>query len=286
MHKTCALLLLISFPLILISQQIDSISLEEDTTSFNSDIIEEVHFLMLSLNYTNNNTLYKNLDQQLNMPTFSSDISFYSKSGLGVAISYTDYFKANDATYEAELQLGYQKTYLDFIDLDISYTYHDFKGDSDYEGISYEHSFMGTVGLNSKYVSFFSDIYFMTGLTDNFFIDLNASINFEFEGLINQNDFVMISPTISTSFGTDDWIYERFTTLQMQGRMHYLERNGYNIGQFEYQSLGVYLPVIYNINTISLSFTVFYNSPSDKLKAINWEDQTGILLSIFFTPNL
>lgn len=286
MHKTCTLLILVTFPLMLISQQNDSISIGEDTTNVSSEVVEDIDFLMLSINYTNNNTLYKNLDQQLEMPTFSSDISFYSKHGFWASISYIDYYKANKTTYETELQLGFQKTLLEFIDLDFSYGYHNFKGDSQYEGISYDHSFAGSVGLNSKYVSFFSDIYFMTGLTDNFFIDLNVSLNIEFEGLINQNDFVMISPTISTSFGTDDWIYERFTIQQRHGRMKYLERNGYKTGQFEYQSLGVYLPVIYNINTISLSFTIFYNSPSGKLKAINWEDQTGILLSIFFTPNL
>ncbi|MCP4552313.1 MAG: hypothetical protein GY834_09795 [Bacteroidetes bacterium] len=285
MPKTCILLTLLTFPLILIAQQNDSISIA-DSTSIDSEVIEDIDFLMLSLNYTNNNTLYKNLDQQLEMHTFSSDISFFSKSGLWAAISITDYFKANKTTYETELQLGYQKAFLNFSDLDISYAFHDFKGDPEYEGISYKHSVTGSVSLNSKYVSFFSDIYFMTGLTDNFFIDLSASVNIEFEGLFNKNDFIMITPTISTSLGTDDWIYERFTIQQRHGRTQYLERNGYSTGQFEYQSLGVYLPVIYNINTISLSFTVFYNSPSSKLKAINWEDQSGILISIFFTPNL
>ncbi len=252
----------------------------------NDSVAEDIDFnlLMLSLSYTNNNIKYKNLDNSIKIPAYLADISFYHRSGIWASINYTNYYEAATATYDTELKLGYQKTFFDFMDLDFNYGYHHFKGDANYEGISYNHSLNGSLGLNSKYVSFNADVNSMYGISNNFFTDFGISLNLDIDDLIFKNDFLLFNPGVATSLGTDYWIFEDFTPLQQRGRKYYLTKHGYTSDTFEYQSTSFYVPIIYSYSDISLSFSWFYNIPSAKLKAINWEDQSGFMISIIYTP--
>lgn len=279
------LFLFLFFPGLIMSQTTDNTSFENNL----KDSIQEsseFNFLMIGVSYTNNNIKYKTLDADIKMPTFTGDFSYYHKSGFWASVNYANYFKANITTYETEIKLGYQHTFLDFIDLDFSYAHHDFKGDKNYEGISYNHSINGSINLNSKYISFTADAYSMYGLSNNYFSELGTSFNLDIDDLFFKNDFFLFNPGISASFGTDDWIFEDFTPVQRFGRKRFLKGQGYSTGTFSYQSLSFLVPIIYSYNSISLSLSWFYNIPSNKLKALNWKDQNGFMISVFYSPSL
>lgn len=257
-----------------------------ENVSNNDSISEDLSFnlLMLSLSYTSNNIKYKNLDNNIKIPAYTADISFYHNSGAWASIIYANYFEAGIKTYDTEIQLGYQKTVFNFMDLNFNYGYHNFNGDANYEGISYDHSLNGSLGLNTKFLNFNIDLNSMHGLSDNFFTDLGASLNLDVDNLIFKNDFILFNPGVTASFGTDYWIFEDFTPLQQRGRRNFLTRRGYTVDKFEFQSTSFYLPLIYSYSNISFSFSWFYNIPSKKLKAINWENQSGFMISLMYTP--
>ena len=273
------------FSVSLMSQTNDSISFEntlKDSIQESSDF----NFLMVGISYTNNNIKYKTLDTEIKMPTYAGDFSYYHKSGFWASVNYANYYKANITTYETEIKIGYQHTFLDFIDLDVNYAYHDFIGDKTYEGISYNHTINSSIILNSKYISFTADAYTMYGLSNNFFSDLGASLNLDIDDLFLENDFFLFNPGISASFGTDDWIFEDFTPVQRFGRRRFLNSQGYSTDKFSYQSLSFSVPIIYSYNSLSFSLSWFYNVPSNKLKALNWKDQNGFMISVFYSPSL
>lgn len=284
MTKVLFLLLLLVMPWFLNAQNIDS----TQNYTLNDSLLETTKFdlLMISLSYSSNNIKYKNLDNSIKMPTLSADVNYFHKSGIWASIDYTNYFQATEHTYETEFMLGYQKSFNKFIDVDFNYGYHHFEGEATYEGISYDHSLSGTLGLNSKYVTLTTDVYYLNGLTNNYFLDLGLSLNLDFDNVIFQNDFFMFTPGLTGHFGTDDWIFEDYTPMQYQGRRRFLSQQGYKTGSFEYQSFGIYLPLIYSYSNVSLSLNWFYDFPSAKLQSINWVDQGGFLISIIYSPIL
>ena len=282
-NKLSILFLLFLIPGFLIAQStndniIDITLIDSSQTSIDFDM------LMIGFSYNNNNIKYKNLDKGIKMPTYGADISFYHKSGIWASINYMDYYNADISTYETELQLGFQKTLFEFMDLDFNYGYHHFEGDPVYEGISYQHTLNGLLSINSKYVSFNADAYSMHGLTDNYFTDFGISLNVDLDDLIFKNDFFLFNPGISTSFGTDGWIFEDFTPTQGRGKKYYLNQRGYTTDKFDYLNLVFNIPIIYCYNNISFSFSWFYSIPSKKLKAISWEDESGFMISLIYSP--
>ncbi len=280
--------LLISFLLFLIPGFLIAQSINNDTigASMGDSTQTSIDFdlLLIGLSYNANNIKYKNLDNSIKMPTYGTDISYYHKSGIWASINFSNYYNASISTYETELQVGYQKTVLEFMDFDFNYGYHYFNGDPVYEGISYQHTINGSLSFNSKYVSFIADAYSMHGLTNNYFTDLGISLNLDIDDLFFKNDFFLFNPGISTSFGTDGWIFEDFTPAQGRGRRYYLSQQGYTTEKFDYLSMVFNVPIIYSYKNISFSFSWFYSIPSNKLKAINWEDQSGFMISVLYTP--
>ena len=283
--KLLKIFFLLILPCIINAQSIDN-DFKDSIPSENNIGTAKFDFLMIGVSYTNNNIKYKSLDNKTKIPSKGSDLIFYHHSGFWGSINYTNYFNASSSTYETEFRAGYQHTFLDFIDIDLNYGYHHFTGDKNYEGITYNHTVKGSLNINSKYVSLNSDFYSMHGLSNNYFIDLAPTFNLDFDNILFKNDFFLFNPSVSLSFGTDDWIFEPFTELQRRGRIRYLTHLGYKTGNFDYQGLSFYLPIIYSFYNVSFSFSWFYNLPSDKLRAINWDDQSGVLFSIMYSPSI
>ena len=284
MIRNLFLLLFCISPIFLSAQSNDSTALIISSDSITE--ISDFDLLMISMSYSNNKIKYKTLDNNIKMPTYSADFSYYHKSGIWASIDYTNYFQAAETTYETDFSVGYQRTFINFLDIDFNYGYHNFKGDSNYEGISYKNTISGTIGLNSKYASLITDFYYMNGISNNYFLDLSVSLNLDFDDVLFKNDFFMFTPSIVSNFGTDDWIFEDFTMIQMNGRKRFLRNHGYITEKFEYQSFGIFIPFIYSLNNFSISLNWYYNFPSDKLRAINWEDQGGFLISLIYSPIL
>ena len=217
------------------------------------------------------------------------DISFYAKNGIWSTISYTDYIDAQINTYETELSLGFQKYLLKDFDFDISYAYHDFKGDTIYSGIDYSHKLDLSTGLDLGNFSLYLDNSLRFGETTNYFLDLSFSYNLFFNRLLFRNDDFMISPAIMASFGTSDFIVIDIIPKQIRRRGEIITRNirvQSTQTEFLYQNLNFYIPVIYTLKDISIMAAWMYNIPSAKLKDYAWTNQASFLISLTYTPNI
>lgn len=241
--------------------------------------------LMLSLSYTSNNIKTKNYEYD-QIPAFLTDINYFSKHGLTGSLNYTNYFNASKNTYEAEIQLGYQKALFTDFTLSTHYARRIFVGDTTYEGLAQKN----TLALNASYTWKFLDFQiansFLNGKSDNFFLDLDLGISIDFDQVFSKKDFILFNPTLSATFGTDYWVFQNLNPLYERIVIHYLERNGFRAHQFEYQNISLFIPVVYNFGSMGFMLNWFYSWPSAKLAKLSWENQSGVMFSIYYTPNL
>ncbi len=238
-------------------------------------------FLLTSLSYTSNNNSSR-LANAIKMPALMASLSYYSTIGLYGAVDYFRYLAPDTNTYEAEFKVGYEKSFLDKFDLDVSYTNRQFRGDQAYEGISYKHA----LGLSGTYrykkLSAIVDNTFMTGQTKNYFLDLSLSRDFTFEKVIFKSGYLVLSPTLTTTFGTNFWIPGTI------GHLWGSHPGGLHPGQylpdkdFGYQNFSLILPVQYSLGSFTVSGGWFYTIPSKTLKDLQWTNQSGFLVSLSY----
>ncbi len=237
---------------------------------------EETHLLMVGVSYTSNNTDNKNL-LDIKMPSVIGDLYFYSKSGIWSSFAYTNYIDADYHTYETELSLGFQKyIFNEKLDIDLSYSWHQFKGDTLYAGIDYQHKIDLSTGVDIGPASFYIDHAVLFGESNNYFLDFNASLNLNIEPIFSKTDNLLFSPTIMTSFGTNDFIILDIIPRQIRRGNRVVTRNRRVLSsetRFIYQNLSFYIPIIYTINNLSLMAAWMYNIPSKQLKEFSWTNQ-------------
>ena len=151
---------------------------------------------MLNVSYTNNNL--DNLSGTIEkIPTVFSNISFFHKSGFYAGVGYSHYFNDSIASYEYDVDAGYQKYFDNGFDIDISYNWHNYEGDSLLEGLNYNHSVMLMAGqdIEKSYLS--SSLSYTIGNTKNIFFDISFSRFIEIDHIFSKNDALLINPTIS-----------------------------------------------------------------------------------------
>lgn len=250
-----------------------------------ADTIKTNDLLMLSLSYTSNNMKTKNYEYK-RIPAFLTDIYYYNKYGFTGAVNYTQYFNAPKNTYEAEIQIGYQKTFLTDLTLSTYYSRRKFVGDTTYEGLAQKN----TLALNASYSWKFLDMRiansYLNGKSDNYFLDLDLGVSLDFDHVFSEKDFLLFNPTVSATFGTDYWVFQNLSPAYERIVIHYLERNGFQSHQFEYQNISLFVPVVYNIGNMGFMLNWFYSWPSAKLAKLSWADQSGILFSVYYTPKI
>jgi len=243
------------------------------------------NLLMFSISYTSNNMKTKNYEYD-RIPALLTDIYFYHETGLTASLNYTNYHRANKNTYETEIQLGYQKNLLPNLVLNSYYARRNFVGDTTYEGLAQKN----TLALNATYTWKFLDLQvsnsYLNGKSNNYFLDLDLSASLDFDQVFSENDFLLFNPTLSATFGTDYWVFQNLSPTYEHIVTNYLSRNNFNSHRFEYQSISVFFPLVYNINNVGFMFNFYYSWPSAKLSKLNWENQSGVLFSIFYTPNI
>lgn len=254
---------------------------KSDTTK----AIESADLLMISIIYTTNNLKTKNYEYD-RIPALLSDISYFNKHGFTGSFNYTNYYRASQNTYEAEIQLGYQKTFFSDLTLSTHYARRQFVGDTTYEGLAQKN----TLALNATYSWKFIDLQisnsYLNGKSNNYFLDLDLGVSVDFDQVFSKKDFILFNPTISTTFGTDYWIFQNLNPNYEQAVRRYLSRNNFNSHQFEYQGISLFIPIIYNIGNVGFMLNWYYSWPSAKLAKLNWKDQSGVLFSVYYTPKL
>ncbi len=258
---------------------------QENQKSDSLSNTETSNLLMLSLSYTSNNMKTKNYEYD-RIPAILTNISFFSKKGFFGALDYTNFYLAKQNTYEAELQFGYQKSFFKNLHLQTSYARRTFVGDTTYEGLAQKNTLALDANYTWKFLDFQVSNSFLNGKSNNYFLDLDLSASIDFDNLLTENDFLLINPTVSTSFGTDNWIFQNMSPAFENIVVNYLSRNGFESHTFEYQSFNIYVPIIYNIGNLGFMFNWFYSWPSAKLSKLSWQDQSGVLVSVYFTPKI
>ncbi len=242
-------------------------------------------FLLTSLSYTTNNNSSR-LANSIRMPALMANLSYYSNIGLYGSVDYFKYIAPDTNTFEAEFNLGYARTFLDNIDLDVSYTNRQFRGDQAYQGISYNHALELSGSYRLKNFSATVDNSFMIGETKNYFLDLSLSYDISFDRFLLKSGYLAISPSISGSFGTNFWLPATIDrTWGHHGGMGHPPpfvpaRN------FDYQSFSLILPVQYTLGHFTLSCAGFYAIPSKLLKSHLWTNQSGFLVSLSYALTL
>lgn len=263
----------------------DTIPINDVSKSDSSEYEIENTYLNFDLTYTNNKINSKRQETE-NVPGFFGGISFNHKIGLYTDISIIDYSKASIQTYDYDFTLGFQKDFLNLIDINLYYDYHGFKGDTLYQGIDYNHSGGLSLGLTLKSLYFFADGYIYSGKTDNYFLDIGISAIEQFDEIFTRNDYILLQPTISASYGTDYYLYENMGSIRKKYVLYILNNRGFKTEEFEYQGIDIMVPVSYGIGDLSFMFAWMYYIPSDKFKFIGWTDQSGYIISLLYTLNL
>jgi len=254
-----------------------------DSTNIKNKISESSDILMFSLSYTSNNVNTKNYEYD-RIPALFTDIYYLNKSGITSSLNFTKYYNAKINTYEAEIQLGYQKNIIKNLTLSTHYARRIFHGDSTYEGLAQKNTLALNAAYNWKFLDFQISNSYLNGKSDNYFLDLDLSLSIDFDNVFSKNDFLMFSPTMSLGFGTDYWVFQNLKPAYERIVVNYLRRNNFKSYLFEYQSFNLFVPVIYNIGNVGFVLNWYYSWPSAKLTKLSWENQIGVLFSIYYTP--
>lgn len=243
---------------------------------------ESVNIFMASLGYTSNSNNSRNANT-IKMPALLSTLTYYNKSGLWASANILNYQNASELTYDAEFQLGFQKSFQEHFDIDVYYSNRNFKGDLAYEGINYDHSITvaGAYRLNNFTVDL--DNEYMFGLENNYFLDISLSYDFSIEGILSKRDYLIISPTIIGSLGTTYWISDAMDHVWGG------HSGGHHMGgfepdnEFDYQRFSLIIPAMYSLGSFTISGGWFYSIPSLDLKDQNWGNQSGFLVSLIYS---
>ena len=179
----------------------------------------------------------------------------------------------------------FQKYFTNGFDIDLSYSWHNFSGDSLLEGINYDHSLDLLMGLELSKFYLSGGASYKLGTTKNLFAEVGLARFFQINKIFSKHDVLMINPGISVSFGTDYWLYEDMTQTEKQALFADLKTQGYSYENFSYEGFTIYLPVSYGIKNIYLTGSWLYKIPGNKYEYIGWENQSGLMLSLTYFLN-
>lgn len=290
MIKQLILLTIFSIGLSSINAQTEKLNTNQEQ-NLNDTLLnhEDTHLIMFGLSYSTNNTDNKNyLD--IKMPTIMGDVYFFAKNGIWSSFTYSNYIDASTNTYETELSLGYQKYFFDILDIDFSYKWHQFKGDTLYSGIDYDHGLLLSTGLDFDFINFYIDNTLLFGSSNNYFLDFSLGTNIEFDNVLFKSDNITLSPTLLASFGTNNFIYLDIIPRQIRRNGHIINLPPEIIenteSEFIYQNFSILIPLMYTIGDISATIAWSYSIPSNRLKEFEWADQSGLFLSLTYMPNI
>jgi len=236
---------------------------------------------MINICYTNNDLEYITESTE-KIPTLFSNISYLHKSGFYTGFGYSSYFNNEIQSQEYDLNGGYQKYFDNGFDVDLSYNWHKFNGDSLLEGLNYDHSGSMMLGWEIEKFYFSSELLYTKGKSNNFFFDIGISRYFQIEKLFTKNDLLMISPTLSVSFGTDNWLYDDMTYDEKMLTLNDLGSAGYSGESFSYEGFDIFIPISYGIKNTFFTFSWLYKIPGNKYEYLGWQKQSGIMFSLTY----
>jgi len=212
-------------------------------------------------------------------------LSFYHKSGLWVSALPVYYHNTTETSYDIDLMLGYQRFFKKHIELSAYYTYHHYQSSSDFNALNYHHSADLSLGFDFSWLYLYAEGYSYYGKTNNYFTDLGLSFYYSTPPIFGNNDYLSLMPILSVSFGTDDWFFEDMSDWEERYYLTLFKKEGYKTQNFGFYCLNLNIPVIYQIDDISISATYDYSIPAEKYKVVDWQNQWGLMFSLAYTLN-
>jgi hypothetical protein len=257
------------------------VSLAGQTATDTAAAGKEPAFALTSLGYTTNNN--RSIPASaIKMPAALITAAFYTPFGLYVSADFYKYLAPTIRTRELEFTAGYEKSVGDWLSLDLSYTRRNFTGDSAYQGIDYRHAAGLSADWRLKNFTATIDNSLMVGATRNYFLDFALSYDFKADGFIFKTGYLVFSPTLTASLGTNWWLPG--TIGRTWGRMGGNKPDYVPTGRrFSYQNLSLILPLQYALGSFTLSAAGFYSVPSKTLKRLGWTNQSGFLVSLSYS---
>jgi hypothetical protein len=253
----------------------------QDTVSFQNIEDPTLHsYIMLNTSFTNNNIDYR-LGVSEKMPSLFNNINYFHKSGLYTGVSLSNYFHDSLQSADYDIVLGYQKYFDNGFDFDINYTWHNFSGSSIMQVIDYNHAFdlMSSYEVRNNY--FTTDFSMLAGQQGiNYFLNFDIIHFITFYNVLNENDVLMINPSISLSFGTDNWVYSDLSSDEQTNVFQSLESMGYSYQNFSYQSINIFVPVSYGIGNFYFSLSGLYRFMGGKFKTLGMASGFGMMASV------
>jgi hypothetical protein len=256
----------------------------ENSDSLASIDDENFSSIMLNLSYTQNDLEYLS-GATKKIPTLFSSATFFHKTGFYFGGGYSAYFNDSIESYEYDMETGYQKYFDNGFDIDLSYRWHQFSGDSLLEGLSYDHLVSLMTGWEVDNFYFSSNLSYTKGNTQNYFFDIGIARFIQFSQLFFDTDVLLLNPNISASFSTDNWLYEGMPPEEKTETITYLKSYNYSTETFGYESFDFFLPVSYGIKNTYLTVSWLYRIPGQKYKLLGWENQSGFMFSLTYFFN-
>lgn len=269
------------FVISVLSIQAQNITADSTNNDTATDYLN--NYFIFDVSYTNNNSASQNTQTEQTAATIT-DLSFYHKSGLWASVMPVVYHNTKITSYDMNAILGYQTFFDNGFDFNTSYNYHNYTGDSAFMGIEYNHSLDLSIGYLYNGLYTYIDNYSLWGKSANYFS--NIGFGYYEELSISKNSYISIFPMVSLTFGTDYWVYDDLTQIEYTRSKYLLYNNGYSWNTFDLQSFDFILPISFNYNNFSGSVSYIHSIPTNKYKLLEWENQSGLMISLSFLLDL
>ena len=237
-----------------------------------------------ALSYGSNSSFFGRT-QTTRYPYLAGELTYKSKFGVwGSAVGY-NLLDTGSTLDETDLSLGWDGDLSKTVDASVSYSRFLFAPNSPLVKSSVNNSIDGYLGWDWGYVYSRLNAAYLFGDTNDFFLVLDNSRNFEFDKVFTAKDYVSIEPRVSAMVGTQHFAE---TSLVQQGQ----RGNGRGRGnggattlsttttRFQVLNYELRVPVTYSLGVVSVQVAWRYAIPVNLLP-----DETSGARS-YFTSSL
>ena len=258
---------------------VDSVEFEADTV-----YIEDSRMIILNAGFMNQKSRFVT-DTLSTNPALFFNFFYNGKSGFAAQLSVSRIFRGSEPTYDTQLKIGYEKSFGRF-DVSLLGGLHRFRGDELLEGINYKYSADAGLAFNPGTFSLYADYTFMSGKSNNSFLNIGVSKYFDIEGIFKDDDVITIEPNIYMVFASDYWIFDDVNN-QIEHRVRRsISRKGYTENVFSLFSTDMGVSVSYTNNNFMATASVLSSFTSNKYKHLRIENQTSYMLSFIYMIEL
>ncbi|GAA4055056.1 hypothetical protein GCM10022409_47760 [Hymenobacter glaciei] len=218
-----------------------------------------------ALSYGSNSSFFGRT-QTTRYPYTAGELTYKSRFGVwGSAVGY-NLLNTTSFVDETDLSAGWDGDISKKVDASVSYSRFLFAANSPLVKSSVNNSLDGYLGWDWGYVYSRLNAAYLFGDTDDFFLVLDNSRNFEFEKVFSPKGYVAVEPRVSLTTGT-----QRFseTSLVQQARRGNSPGRGKSVTtsttRLEVLNYELRVPVTYSLGVVSVQVAWRYSVPVNLL---------------------